>query len=126
MSLDGGKTRWTMLPNQYVKAVITNAKEDLAKHGKRLPSKWVTPFSYNYAPWLEETPELKADSIQRFQKHIGQLWWAVKIGPVEILLDTLLLSSYLAMPRVGHLQQAFHFYSFLWIFEVASKERDRV
>jgi hypothetical protein len=74
MSLDNGKTCWTMSSEQYVKAAVTNVEEDLAKHGKRLPSKCVTPFNCNYAPWLEETPELKADGVQRFQELIGQLW----------------------------------------------------
>jgi hypothetical protein len=87
-----------MLPEQYVKAAVTNVEEDLAKHGKRLPSKCVTPFSCNYAPPLEETPELKANGVQHFQELIGQLWWAVEIGHVDILLETLILSSYLAMP----------------------------
>jgi hypothetical protein len=55
-----------MLPEQYVKVAVTNADEDLAKHGKMLPSKCATPFSCNYAPWLEEMPELKANGIQHF------------------------------------------------------------
>ncbi len=88
MSLDNGKMCWTMSPEQYVKAAVNNVEEDLAKHGKRLPSKCVTPFSCNYAPWLEETPELKADGVQRFQELIGQLRWAVEIGRVDILLET--------------------------------------
>ena len=85
----------------------------MVKHGKRLPSKCVTPFSCNYAPWLKETPELKADGVQRFQELIGQLRWAVEIGRVDILLETSLLSSYLAMPRAGHLEQAFHIFEYL-------------
>jgi hypothetical protein len=105
MSLDNGKMCWTMSPEQYLKAAVANVEEDLARHGKRLPSKGVTPFSCNYAPWLEETPELKADGIQRFQELIGQLRWAVEIGRVDILLETSLLSSYLAMPRAGHLER---------------------
>jgi hypothetical protein len=73
----------------------------------------VTPFTSNYAPWLEESPELKADGVQRFQELIRQLCCAVEIGRVDILLETLLLSSYLAMPRVGHLEQAFHIFGYL-------------
>jgi hypothetical protein len=73
----------------------------------------VTPFSSNYAPWLEVSPELKADGVQRFQELIGQLRWAVEIGRVDILLETSRLSSYLAMPRVGHLEQAFHIFGYL-------------
>ena len=113
MTLADGKTCWTMSPEQYVKSAVTNVEEDLAKHGKRLPSKCVTPFSSGYAPWLEDTPELKEDGVQRFQELIGQLRWAVEIGRVDILLETSLLSSYLAMPRVGHLEQALHIFGYL-------------
>jgi hypothetical protein len=113
MNLASGKTCWTMSPELYVKAVVANVKEDLAKNGRRLPSKCVTPFSSNYAPWLEDTAELKADGVQRFQELIGQLRWAVEIGRVDILLETSLLSSYLAMPRVGHLEQALHMFGYL-------------
>jgi hypothetical protein len=95
------------------KAAVTNVEEDLAKHGKRLPSKHVTPLSCNYAPWLEETPKLKAHGVQGFQELIGPLWWAVEIGWVDILLETSLLLSYLAMPWAGHLEQAFHIFRYL-------------
>jgi hypothetical protein len=44
---------------------------------------------------------------------IGQFRWAVEIGRVNILLETSLLSSYLAMPRVGHLEQEFHIFGYL-------------
>jgi hypothetical protein len=95
-------------PEQRVKAAVSNVEEDLAKNGKRLPSKCVTPFSSNHAPWLEDAPESKADRVQRFQELIGQLRWAAEIGRVDVLLEASSLSSHLAMPRVGHLEQAFH------------------
>jgi hypothetical protein len=64
VSLGNGETCWSMLPEeQYVKVDVTNVEDDLAKHDKRLPSKFVTPFSLNYAPWLEEKPELKAGGV---------------------------------------------------------------
>jgi hypothetical protein len=113
MSLNNGEMCWTMSPEQYVKAAVTNVEEDLAKHGKRLPAKCMTSFSCNYAPWLEEMSELRANRVQRFQELIGQLWWAVEIGCVNILLETSLLLSYLAMPWVRHLEQAFHIFGYL-------------
>jgi hypothetical protein len=113
MSLVGGKECWTMSPEQYVRAAVNNVEEDLARKGKRLPTKCVTPFSCNYAPWLETTSELKADGVQRYQELIGQLRWAVEIGRVDILLEVSLLSSYLAMPRIGHLEQAIHIFGYL-------------
>jgi hypothetical protein len=113
MRLESGKYCWTMSPEKYVKAAVTNVEEELAKRGKRLPSKCVTPFSSGYAPWLEESPELNADGVQRYQELIGQLRWAIEIGRVDILLETSLLSSYLAMPRAGHLEQAYHIFGYL-------------
>jgi hypothetical protein len=115
MKLDNGEHCWTMSPEQCVKAAITNVEEDLAKNGKkRLPSKkCVTPFSSNHTPWSEDLPELKADSVQRFQELIGQLGWAAEIGQVDMLLEVSLLSSYLAVPRAGHLEQAFHVFGHL-------------
>ena len=81
-----------------MKAAVTNVEEDLARSGKRLLSKCVTPISRNYAPCLEDSPELMEDGVQGYQELIGLLRWAIEIGGIEIMLDTLLLSSYLAMP----------------------------
>jgi hypothetical protein len=113
MSLDNGRSCWSMSPEPYVRLAVANVEEDLAKSGRRLPAKCVTPFASKYAPWLETSAELKADGVQRYQELIGQLRWAVEIGRVDVLLDTSLLSSYLAMPRVGHLEQALHIFGYL-------------
>ena len=72
--------------------------------------KYVTPLSGNYAPWLEDFPELMSYGVQQYQELVGQLSWAVEIGRMDIMLETLLLSSYLAMPRVGNLDQAFRIF----------------
>jgi hypothetical protein len=113
MTTPNGKSCWSMSPEQHVKAAVANVEEELARHGERLPPKCVTPFSSGHAPWLKETPELKADGVQRFQELIGQLRWAVEIGRVGIVLEMSLLSSHLAMPRAGHLEQAFHVFGCL-------------
>ena len=96
-----------------MKAVVTNVEEDLARSGKRLPSKCVMPILNNYATWLEDSPELMAESMQQYQELIGQLRWAIEIGRLDILLETSLLSSYLAIPRVWHLDQAFHIFVYM-------------
>jgi hypothetical protein len=36
MSLNIGKTCWTMLLEQHIKVAVTNVEEDLVKHGKRM------------------------------------------------------------------------------------------
>jgi hypothetical protein len=113
MSLADGTWCWTMSPDKYVKSAISNVEETLAKEGRRLPGKCVAPFSCNSFPWLETSTELNAAGIQRYQELIGVLRWAVEIGRVDILLETSLLSTYLAMPRAGHLEQAYHIFGYL-------------
>ncbi len=101
MSLDNGKWCWTMSPEQYAKSAVANVEERLAKSGRRLPGKCITPFSCNYASWLETTAELKADGVQHYQELIGVLRWAVEIGRVDISLETSLLSTHHAIPCEG-------------------------
>jgi hypothetical protein len=113
MMMDDGNYCWTMSPEAYVKSAVATVEETLAKSGRRLPGKCVTPFACNYSPWLETTEELKADGVQFYQELIGVLRWSVEIGRVDILLETSLLSSYLAMPREGHLEQVLHIFGYL-------------
>ena len=94
-----------MSAKKYVTAAVKNVEEALAKKGLRLPSKCYTPLTTDYKPELETSPELKADGVQYYQELIGILRWAVELGKVNILLlETLLMSTYLAMPRSGHLE----------------------
>ena len=44
---------------------------------------------------------------------IGVLRWAVEIGQVGILYETSIMSTHLALPRVGHLEQLFHVFGYL-------------
>ena len=41
------------------------------------------------------------------------LRWAYEIGRVDILLETYLLSTHLASPRIGHLEQVYHIFGYL-------------
>ena len=63
---ENGKYCWTMSPEKHVKAAVTNVEEDLARIWKIFPSKYVTPLSSNYAPWMENFPELMADGVQQY------------------------------------------------------------
>ena len=64
IKFESGKYCWSISPEQYVKAAVTNVEEYLARSGNILSLKCVTPLSRNYAPWLEDFPELMADSVQ--------------------------------------------------------------
>ena len=108
-----GNERWFMSSEKYVKSAIQNIEETLQKTGQRFPSKCKTPLAYGYRPEVDVTPELKADGLQRYQELIGILHWAVQLGRVDILMETSMMSTHLAMPRQGHLEQVHHIFGYL-------------
>ena len=108
-----GKDGWFMSSEKYIKSAIQNIEETLQKMGQRLPSKCKTPLAYGYHLELDVTPELKADGLQQYQELIGILWWAVELGRVDILMETSMMSTHLAMPRQGHLEQVHHIFGYL-------------
>ena len=108
----GGKC-WSMSPDKYVKAAIENVEKSLEKKKKKLPTKCATPTTYKYRPEDDLSQHLEGDEITYFQELIGVLRWAIEIGRVDILLEVSLLSSQLAAPRVGHLEQVYHIFGYL-------------
>ena len=108
MSLEGAKMCQTIFDEECVKSYVTNVVESRSRGGRRLPSNYETPLYSKYYPWLEESPKMKLDGVQHFQELICQCYWSVDIGHVDIILETPLLSSYLAMPRIEFLYQVLH------------------
>ncbi len=91
-----------------------NIEEYLAKHGGKLPSRAVTPLSLNYRPETDTTPELDpTGDAAYFQSLICILQWMVELGRVDICLEVLLLSSHLALPIEGHLEELYHIFAYL-------------
>ena len=104
-----------MSSDKYCAAAVANVTEVLEKKGLRLPSKCLTPLSNGYRPEMDTSPELKADGVQYYQELVGVLRWAVEIGRVDILLEVSLMSTHLALPRQGHLEQIIHIFGYLKI-----------
>ena len=113
MTLDDGRECWSMSSEKYCRAAVKNAEERLAKDGKRLPTRCGTPMKHGYKPELGVSPELKADGLQYYQELIGVLRWAIELGRVDLLLETALMSTHLAMPRIGQLEQVIHLFGYL-------------
>ena len=67
----------------------------------------------SYHPSEDVTKELNVEGVQFYQEMIGILQWVVEIGRVDILLEVSLLSSHLALPRIGHLQAVYHIFGYL-------------
>lgn len=110
---DNGTQCWSLSLEKYVKAAVNNVDEALKKEENKLPSGCPTPFTSGYHPLEDTSPELSSEGITLFQELLGVLRWAIEIGRLDILLEVSLLSSFLAMPRVGHLQQAYHIFGYL-------------
>ena len=99
--------------DKYCESVVKNAEDVLKKKGFCLPGKCRTPFRNGFKPEQDTTAELKADGVQWYQELIGQLRWAVEIVRVDVLLEMALLSQHLALPIIGHLEQALHVLDYL-------------
>jgi hypothetical protein len=104
---------WTMSSEQYVKVAIANMEAKLDKTGQCLPTRCNTPLQSGYRPELDVTAELKIEGIRYFQELIGVLHWSIELGQIDIATEVSMLSTHLAMPCEGHLQQVYHIFAFL-------------
>ena len=66
-----------------------------------------------YHPSEDTSKEWDTEGIRYFQELIGVLRWAIELDRVDILLEVSLLSTHLALPRTGHLQQVYHIFGYL-------------
>ena len=111
--LKNGVTAWSFSPTQYVQSAVKNVEEYLATHGSKLPSRAYTPMSSNYRPETDTSNELEPEDAAYYQSLIGVLRWIVELGRVDICLEVSMLSSHLALPREGHLEEVLHVFAYL-------------
>ena len=120
---DDNSYAWTMGSTSYIKNAVKNIKARLQEDGYRFNPKLSdpsysarNPFSSNdYRPELDTSVECTPSQIQFYQNIIGILRWLVELGRIDIGYEVSLLSSYLALPRTGHLNQALHIVKYLEI-----------
>ena len=108
-----GETCWAMSADTYVERAIADVKRTLQEVGQRLKTKVATPLAANYRPELDASGELDGRRANYYQGLIGILRWIVELGRVDIMVGVSMLSRYLAAPREGHLEQAFHIFAYL-------------
>jgi hypothetical protein len=48
-----------------------------------------------------------------YQSHIGILRWCVELGRIDIITEVSMLSTYICLPREGHLEAVFHVFAYL-------------
>jgi hypothetical protein len=71
------------------------------------------PFGGGYKPEIDESHELNSIRENFYQSHIGILRWCVELGRIGIITEVSMLSTYLFLPREGHLEAVFHVFAYL-------------
>jgi hypothetical protein len=96
---------------KYIKEAIRCLEVELTKSGLTLRGKPSTPMQLNYRAELDVSPLLDHDQANYYASLIGILCWAVELGRINIFIKVSLLSSFLAQPRVGHMEQVLHIFA---------------
>ena len=112
VKLDNGMEAWAASSSQYVQAVLLNVEEYIEKsqHKRwRIPNKVERPMRSTYCPELDVSEELSS----YYQSLIGILRWIVELGRVDICLEVSMMSSHLALPRKGHMEQVMQIFGYL-------------
>ena len=116
VQLENGVWSWRFSSSQYVQSAIKNVEEYVRRPENthlKMPSKAETPLTTSYRPELDVSPELMPRDSAYYQSLIGILRWIVELGRIDICLEVSMMSSHLAMPRKGHLDQVLHIFAYL-------------
>jgi hypothetical protein len=106
-----------MSSSKYVQSAVQNVQDYLAAlpGDQKLLKKASGPFAGVYKPELDGIPELDPSRANLYQSHIGILRWCVELGRIDIITEVSMLSTYLCLPREGHLKAVFHVFVYLGI-----------
>jgi len=113
VELPNGVVAWAVSSSQYVQEAVRNLELHLKGKGKSLRKGTNSPLSQGYQPECDISPVISAEEGNYFQSLIGIARWAVELGRVDICCETSMLSSFVAMPREGHMEQMCHMFAYL-------------
>jgi hypothetical protein len=78
-----------------------------------IPARGDNPFPVDYDPSTDLSDILDPECSSFYQHLIGVMRWMVELGHIDIATEVSMLSSYLACPREGHLENALHVMGYL-------------
>jgi hypothetical protein len=115
ITLPNGVVARGMSASKYVQAAVAIVK---TYHAKEYPTrKWGKstsgPLPSHHAPKLDMTNLLDHEKSAFYQSQIGVLCWIVELGRIDIVTEVSELSSFLVMPREGHLNALFDLFNYL-------------
>ena len=99
-----------MAPRKYIEKMIDGY---INMFKERPKMKFSSPLEKNDHPELDTSKFLDKTGVQQYQSLLGSLQWAVSIGRIDITTAVMTLSSFRAVPRVGHLERAKRVVSYL-------------
>lgn len=113
VTLPNGVLAWASSSSQYIQEAVRNVESHLKRHNMSLRKGTNAPLTSNYRPECDASCELDHHDASYYASLIGILRWMVEMGRVDIACEVSMMSSYVAMPREGHLQQLFHMFAYL-------------
>lgn len=111
--LDNGIETWAFGSSQYVQLAVNNLEQHLKRNGLILPARALILIKHGYQPEVDVTDELIMEEAMYYQLLIGILPWIVELGCVDICCKVSLLSSHLALPHRGYLEQLYYMFGYL-------------
>jgi hypothetical protein len=114
--LPNGLMRWGLSPSKYVIRAVKNCLLHLTDklNGKySIPARADNPFPVDYDPSTDLSDILDPKCSSFYQHLIGVIRWMVELGHIDIATEVSMLSSYLACPCKGHLENALHVMGYL-------------
>ncbi len=114
--LPNGVLAWQFSPSRYAVQAVKNCQlhltEKLAGRYSIL-ARADNLFPVDYDPSTDLSELLDPDCFSFYQHLIGVMRWMVELGLIDIATEVSMLSSYLACPRKGHLENALHVMGYL-------------
>ena len=105
---------WSFNSGKYVQEAISNVEKHIfTEYDTHFPMRVTTSFTSAYRPELDTSRELTDERVLYFMSLIGILRWAVELGRIDITTEVSELSSFLAAPWDGHLNQALYIFVYL-------------
>jgi hypothetical protein len=65
-----------------------------------------SPLEKGDHPEIDDSPLLESDDVTKYQSIIGSLQWTISLGRFDVGTAVMTMSSFRAIPRVGHLERA--------------------
>jgi hypothetical protein len=114
--LPNGVMVWGLSPSKHVVQAVKNCQLHLTEKlaGRySIPARTDNPFPVDYDPSTHLSDPIYPDCSSFYQHLIGVMRWIVELGCIDIATEVSVLSSYLACPREGHLENALHVMGYL-------------